>query len=167
MTSHLANDVTLGKVAIDAIRQAGIDESDRDFAALVESECDILERLRRMLRAARFAEADMKALDGLIAEMRERKERLGEKAKRLRAAVTWALGELGMKRLDAPDLTATLTPGKPALVGELDAALLPDRFCRVKREPDRPAIRAALEAGELIEGIYLGNADPILTVRTK
>jgi hypothetical protein len=165
MSAPLAHDVLIGQAVIDEIRVAGIDEDDSDFATLIESECDVLERLRRIIRAARHAEAQSKALAEMQAEMRERKARFEKKADGLRAAVRWALGELGMKRLEAPDFTATLGSGKPKVIVTDDAAL-PDSLCRIKREPDKTALLAALQAGPVV-GAELGNAEPVITVRTR
>lgn len=163
----LALDVATARVAIDLIRRAGIDESDPDFAELVESECDVLERLRRMLRAARREEAETAALEGIIQDMIERHARKEAKAERIRDAVKWALGELGMRKLPAPDFTASITDSKPPIVGDLDPNKLPDRFVKTVRVLKKTAIREALEAGEQVEGVYLGNPAPILTIRTK
>lgn len=163
---HLAADVRVAAAAIDLIRAAGIDEADSDFAALVETECDALERLRRMLRAARVAEADAKATGDVINELRERKTRLESKSEQLRGTVLWALEELGMTKLEAPDMTVSVRPGRPG-VEVTDLSKIPDRFVRVKIEPDKAAIRDALEQGEQIEGVTLKNARPSLTIRSR
>ena len=67
----------------------------------------------------------------------------------------------------APDFTVCLGQGKPPLAGveSLDPTLLPERFVRVERTVNRTALREALDAGENIPGVYLGNPQPFLTVR--
>lgn len=158
--------VRLGEDIVAQIREAGIGEEDPDFLALVEAETDVPDRCRRMLRVARECEAAAEGLSAYLAELRERKSALEGRSERLRRIAAWALGEMGLSKLQAPDFTATLRPGRPGLVGEPDAATLPDDLYRITRTPNKTAIRAALEAGTAVPGVALGNAAPVLTLRT-
>ncbi len=163
--SGLANDVRVAQDIAAQIADAGIDVDDPDFATLIESECDVLEGLRRIIRAARHTDAQAKALAEMLADGRERKARLERKADRLRAAALWALGELGQKRLDAPDFTATVGNSRPKVI-ITDEGALPDDVCVMKREPSKTAIAAWL-AEKPCPGAEFGNPSPSLTVRTK
>jgi hypothetical protein len=169
MDPTLARDIIIADAVIAMMQTAGVGLDDPDFPQLFEAECDLLERLRRMLRAARETEAQSNALGGIIAEMCKRETRLDAKAEGLRKAVSYAMSEVGLKRLESPDFTATLTPGKPRVVGldSIDPAQLPEQCCRIERKPDRAKVREFLESGLRIEGVSLGNAEPILTIRTK
>lgn len=148
-----------------ALIAAGIEPDDPDFAELMASETDVLERLRRILRAARHTEAQSKALGEIQSEMRERKARLDKKAESLRGVVLQAMAELGLKKLEGPDLTATVGAGKPKVV-ITDEAALPDEACILKREPSKAAIAAALAEGP-VSGAEWSNPVPVLTVRTR
>ena len=82
-----------------------------------------------------------------------------------------ALQEAGWKRIpnDAlPEMTAVLTNGKRPLVVENEEEL-PDALFRFKtvKALDRTSLREALERGEQFATARLGNAQPILTVRTR
>jgi chromosome condensin MukBEF ATPase and DNA-binding subunit MukB len=155
---------TASRVAAQLIA-AGIDESDPDFVELLSSETDVLERLRRILRAARHTEAQSKALSEIQTEMRERKVRLDKKAESLRGVVLRALGELGLTKLDAPDFSASVGASRPSVV-ITDEAALPDEVCALKRVPSKTAIAAALAEGP-VTGAEWSNATPVLTVRTR
>ncbi len=148
-----------------ALIAAGIEPDDPDYAELLGNETDVLERLRRILRAATRTEAHSEALAGIIKDNRERKARLDSKAERLRGVVLQAMAELGLKKLEGPDLTATVGAGKPKVV-ITDEAALPDDACVFKREPSKAAIAAALAEGP-VSGAEWGNPQPILTVRTR
>lgn len=169
MDQKLANDIRIAEAVITLMQAAGVGIDDPDFPKLFDAECDLMERLRRMLRAARETEAQSKALAEIMAEMCERKARLDTKAMGLRKVVKYAMEESGVKRLDAADFTATLTAGKPKLVGldSLDPWQLPDECCRIKREADRTKVRALLESGVTFEGVSLGNAEMVLRVVVK
>lgn len=155
---------TASRVAAQLIA-VGIDESDPDFVELLASETDVLERLRRILRAARHTEAQSKALGEIQAEMRERKTRLDKKAESLRGVVLQALGELGLTKLDAPDFSASVGASRPSVV-ITDETALPDDVCALKRVPSKTAIAAALAEGP-VPGASMSNGTPSITIRTR
>jgi hypothetical protein len=162
---QLSAELRVAGQIIDQIREA-IGEDDADFLEIVENEVDVLERLRKMLRAARLAEADAKGTADVIAELQDRKARLAEKSEKLRDAVTFALSELGMSKLEAPDMTVSLAAGAPG-VEITDLSQLPERFVKVTIAPDKAAIREALKDGEPIPGAVLRNPQPSLRIRSR
>lgn len=161
----LHQEMFTAQVVIARLIEAGVDESDPDYAELLSSETDIQDRLVRVLRAARHTEAQSEALAGILRENKERKARLDNKAERLRGVVLQAMGDLGLTKLSAPDLTATVGAGKPKVV-ITDPDKLPDDACVLKREPSKTAIAAALADGP-VAGAEWGNPQPVLTVRTR
>ena len=54
---------------------------------------------------------------------------------------------------------------KPASVLILDESAIPDKYMRIKKEPDKTAIKAALESKEEVSGALLSNGGIGLTVR--
>lgn len=161
----LYSEMSVAAQVASQLAAAGIDETDPDFAELLSSETDILERLRRILRAARHTEAQSKALGEIQAEMRERKTRLDKKAESLRGVVLQALGELGLKKLEAPDFSASVGAPKPRII-ITDEAALPDDVCIFSRTPSKTAIREALAEGP-VAGAEMANGEPSLTIRTR
>lgn len=149
------------------LRAAGIADSDDDLAALLGSECELPGMIERLIGISQENEAFAGAIAGRIEEMERRKDRLVTQAKQLRAIVLQAMAEAGVKRLAFPCFTLTVASGGRApLIGQPDPDRLPDHLVRLSRLPDKTAIRAALEAGEVIEGVVIGNPSPRLTVRT-
>lgn len=162
----LADDVHFASGIAERLTAAGIDTDDPDYAELLASETDVQDRLRRIVRASRFAAADAKTLGGMMDDMRDRKARLERKATGLKSAALWAMGELGLKRLDAPDMTATITAGRVG-VTITDPDALPDDVCVIKREPSKAAIAAWLDEKGACAGAERSNGAPSLTIRTK
>jgi molybdopterin converting factor small subunit len=162
---QLSAEVRVAAEIIAQIRDA-IGDDDADFIEIVENETDLLERLRRMLRVARLAEADAKATGEIMTELRERKARLEGRSEKLRGMVKYALCELGMTKLDAPDMTVSLRAGLPG-VEITDLSQLPERYVKVTIAPDKAALREALKDGEQIPGACLKNAEPSLSIRSK
>jgi hypothetical protein len=148
------------------IETYGLAEDDPALLDTLDGEADLADRFRLLLRSGREDEAQAKGLATYIEELKARQSRLKTRAEGKRRTVSQGMSEVGLKRLDAPDLTATLHNGRPsAIVTDPDA--LPDQLCRIKREPDKVAIREALEAGETVPGAILGNKPQVLTVYTK
>jgi hypothetical protein len=162
---QLSAEVRVAAEIIEQIR-AAIGDDDADFAEIVENETDILERLRKMLRVARLAEADAKATADIMDELRDRKTRLAGKADKLRDAVKWAMSELGMDKLPSPDMTVSLRNAAPG-VEIIDLSQIPERYLKVTVAPDKAAMREALKDGENIPGAVLKNGSPSLTIRSR
>lgn len=120
-----------------------------------------------ILRRARELEAHVKSLQQQKRDLHDREVVKTEGAKKLRAIALHYMDQVGMRRLERPDFTASPANGRTKLIG-LDAEgladRLPERLCRIKREPDAKAIREAIEAGDVIEGVSLSNGGRTLRV---
>lgn len=97
------------------------------------------EQIVAIMRQVAEREAHAKAMGELIDGMWARKQRLENGAKWLRAAVLHAMQEAGVPRIKSPDMSLSVSPGKPKLV-IVDEAAVPPEFLRVKTEPDKKAI---------------------------
>jgi len=75
--------------------------------------------------------------------------------------------ELDLKKLTAPDFSASIRPGMPALL-VIDEAAVPSIYWE-PREPrlDRQGLLTELKQGAEITGVTLSNPEPVLSVRTK
>lgn len=139
-------------------------EDDEAIDDTVSGEVDLPEQIAFLARDAIRAEAFAKGLAGLIKDQQSRKSRLELKAEKARALIAWAMAEAGFKKMPLPDMTLTLAPGKPPLIVD-EGAELPPAYQRIKTEPDKSFIRAALERGVELEFARLGNASQNLTIR--
>ena len=168
--NELAAEVAIARVAIERVREV-VDDDDADFLELVENETDALEILRRLLRRARRAEAEAAAVKAmrqeLAEELKARQERHAQRADALRRAVVWAMGELGLPRVMAPDFTATVSTPEHGPVEVPDPEAVPIEFCRVKREPDKAKIEKLLDGGMCPNWASFAPARPRLTIRTR
>ena len=72
-----------------------------------------------------------------------------------------------LKKVELPEATLSQRNSPPQLVGNVDPELLPDDLCRIKREPNKTAIKEALLKGDLVPGMYLSNSPPSLTISTR
>lgn len=149
----------------DALKSAyGLDDDDAALLDTLEGETDLQELIATALREAKRREAMSDAMRAIIADGQARKARHDHAADVIRAAVACAMQDAGLKKLELPDMTITMRAASPSVTVVNDAAL-PDWAWRIKRELDRPAIKA--RAAELGDAVVMSNGAPSLTIRTK
>ena len=128
---------------------------------------DLHEILTAIIRAALADEALATGLKVRVAEMEDRLARLQDRAAKRRQIAKDVMVELDLKKLTAPDFTASIRPGMPALM-VIDEAAVPSIYWE-PREPrlNRQGLVADLKQGAEITGVALSNPEPVLSVRTK
>jgi len=164
---QLAFSATTYRAVRERIRTQDPDLDEQTLTDTVEGLTDLHEILAAIVRAALADEALATGLKSRIAEMQERLERLQERAAKRRQIVKDTMVELDLKKLTAPDFSASIRPGMPALL-VIDEAAVPSIYWE-PREPrlDRQGLLAELKQGAEITGVTLSNPEPVLSVRTK
>jgi hypothetical protein len=151
----------------DCIRAEDPQIDEQTLADTVEGVTDLHEILTAVIRAALADEALAAGLKGRIAEMEERLARLQDRATKRRQAAKDVMIEVDLKKVVAPDFTASVRPGMPALI-VIDEAAVPSIYWE-PRDPrlNRQGLLADLKQGAEITGVTLANPEPVLSVRTK
>jgi hypothetical protein len=148
----------------------GLEDGDEALEDTLEGASDLPEILAKLARSAVWHERKAEAMAAIIRDNQERKSSFELRAERTRNAMSWAMQEAGMKKIPAdvlPDLTVSMRDGKAPLVIPADE-LVPHEWCKMKYTPDRAVIREALEVeNRALDFAHLGNAKPILTIRSK
>ena len=143
---------------------------EQTLADTVEGLTDLHEVLAAVLRAALEDEALARGLKCRIADMQGRldglQDRAAKRAKRRQIAKD-VMVELDLKKITAPDFTASLRPGLPALV-VLDEDAVPSIYWQPS-EPKlkRQVLAADLKDGTEVEGATLSNPEPVLNLRVR
>ena len=149
-----------------AIREA-CGEDDAAFVDTLDGETSVIDGARAAVRFIAECEANEEAAKSLAQRYAERAKVFSDRVARTRDAIANFLAEIGERKLALPEATISLSDGSPSVVGNPDPADLPDHLVRVKREPDRTAIKQALVDGLPVPGCSLSNARPKLTIRTR
>ena len=151
----------------DRIRAQDPQIDEQTLADTVEGLTDVHEILQAIIRAALADEAMVTGLKGRISDMEDRLERLADRAVKRRQIARDVMVELDLKKLDAPDFTASIRPGMPALM-VLNEEAVPSIYWE-PREPrlKRQELATELKQGAEIAGVTLSNPEPILSVRVR
>lgn len=164
MNNRLAAALSDFRARVRAIHDAYPGMSDDDLADTIDGESgDLDAAILATMRSALEREAAAAALADVIDRMTKRKARFLEGAHALRNSVLQVMQDSGIKKIAAPDMSLSVGVGKPAVV-ITDESKLPDEFMRVKREPNKTAIAAALTAGIDVPGAERGNAVAFVSV---
>jgi hypothetical protein len=140
---------------------------EETLADTVEGLTDVHEILAAVIRAALADQALATGLEGHIGQMQARRDRLQDRAAKRRQIAKDVMVELDLKKLTAPDFTASIRPGTPALM-VIDEAAVPSIYWE-PREPrlNRQELANDLKQGAEIAGVSLSNPEPVLSVRTR
>jgi hypothetical protein len=151
----------------DRVRAEDSQIDEQTLADTVEGLTELHEILTAIIRAALTDLAVASGLEGRIGEMLARRDRLQDRAAKRRRIAKEVMVELDLKKLAAPDFTASIRPGTPALL-VLDEAAVPSIYWE-PREPrlNRQGLANDLKQGAEIAGVALSNPEPVLSVRTK
>jgi len=139
-------------------------EDDQALLDTLDGETELTDKLAAILRSALHEEAMAGGLKEYQGKLTDRAAALKNRATKKRAVVLHFMEDVGLKKLQAPDLTATRKVTPPGVV-VYDETQLPDEFVRTKTEPDKSALRAALKEGQDIPGAQLGNTGETLQIK--
>jgi Siphovirus Gp157 len=163
--------LTIATATYRAVRDRILGEDpqidEQTLADTVEGLTDLHEILTAIIRAALADQALAAGLEGRIGEMQARRDRLQDRAAKRRQIAKDVMVELDLKKLSAPDFTASIRPGTPALM-VIDEASVPSIYWE-PREPrlNRLGLANDLKQGAAIAGVALSNPEPVSSVRTK
>ena len=140
---------------------------DQTLADTVEGLTDLHEIVTAIIRSALTDEALVLGLKCRISDMQGRLERLQDRAFKRRAIAKDLMVELDLKKVTAPDFTASIREGLPALL-----VLNEDAVPSIYWQPGEPRLKRHdlahdLKQGAAIEGVALSNPEPVLSVRTR
>ena len=151
----------------DRIRAHDPQIDEQTLADTVEGLTDLHEIVQAIIRSAITDEALATGLKCRIADMQDRLTRLQDRASKRRQIARDVMIELDLKKLNAPDFTASIREGIPSLV-VIDEDAVP----KIYWEPSEPRLRRQVLANDLkqgaeIAGAALSNPEPVLSVRTR
>jgi hypothetical protein len=128
-----------------------------------------MDKVSRHLRWMALQEANAEALKAVEADFASRRARYAERVAWARTALSRFMDEVGMAKIERPEATLSMRDGLPSVIyaADFDVEKLAPNLVKTKKEADKVAIKAELEAGYAVKGVTLSNGSRVLTVRVK
>jgi hypothetical protein len=167
LSSTLSVEIYRYQLVRDRLLEAWPTLDTETLTDTLEGITELHEMIAAVVRSALVDEALQVGLRTRIEDMRQRLTRLAERGLKKRQLALEAMTEAGLKKLEQPDFTASARLGVPPLVVTSDQAIPEAYWVPQPSRLDRQALTSDLRRGDQVPGACLGNAAPILTVRTK
>jgi len=132
----------------------------------LEGQTSLNEFLAATVTQMLMADAQVRGLKAVLADMRLRSDNFERRIEALRALAYKMMEQAGVRKIELPAATLSIRAGTPKVI-VIDEEMLPPQFIRVRREPDRVAIKQAFADGQPVPGAELSNAEPVLAMRVK
>ena len=169
MSQREANYAAIIKQQVDQLLLAfpALLEDDILRADMIEAETSLYEFLRMIERKREDALELITGVGERIEFHKQRKDRFEERERAMRALMFSALQWADLRKCELPEATLSIRDGVAKVV-IVDEAQIPDDFMRIRKEPNKSAIKDALTSGmQEVPGAAMSNVEPVLAIRTK
>jgi ATPase subunit of ABC transporter with duplicated ATPase domains len=138
---------------------------DAEFLTdVIEGQTDATAIMGRLIEERNDYEAKAAACKSLAERYEMQADRWQTRSNVMRQMMRAVLDAAGLPRIKTAIGTASMTQGRMTLV-LCDGFTAPQGYQKIKIEPDKAAIKAALEAGEVMPGAALKQSPDFVTVR--
>jgi hypothetical protein len=151
----------------DHIKAREPDIDEQTLADTVEGLTELPDIVEAIIRSALVDEALAKGLRCRIAEMQDRLARLQDRASKRRAIAKDVMVEIDLKKINAPDFTASVRPGLPALLILNEEDVPPTYWQPSEPHLNRQELARDLKQGVEVAGATLSEPDHVLSVRVR
>ena len=163
----IATELSRYQLLKERLTAAYADIDEETLSDTLEGITNLHEMIAAMIRSALVDEAFQAGLRTRLEEMRQRLARFEERGAKKRQLALEAMCEVGLKKLEQPDFTASARAGLPPLVVIAEDLIPADYWVPQPPKLDRQSLLAGLKRGGEVVGAQLGNPKPTLAVRTK
>lgn len=165
MNIHTDNVLAQIKEIADFVRAVDPDD-DQLLADMIEAETDLDAVLDMLIEREATVTDHLTALAEREKTIRERRARFNASKDAGRQAMQRLLNATGLRKIERPEATISVTRTAPRVI-EGPVASLPDDLTWIERKPDKKAVKDALEAGADLPGWAMSNGGETVTVRRK
>jgi prophage DNA circulation protein len=167
LADPLVSHVEYVRQQIDRMRRQfpELEEDAELLSSMVEGETDFDQVLDKLLEAFLDRVTMREAVTARIETMKERSNRFDKSAEAIKSIAFDLMQAADKTMVRRPLATLVVSKGRDKLV--LDDDFNAQGYMRVKTEPMRADILAALQLGDQIPGARIEKTEPTLSIRTK
>lgn len=151
----------------DRIKAREPDIDEQTLADTVEGLTSLPDIIEAIIRSALVDETFAKGLKCRIAEMQDRLARLQDRASKRRQIARDVMVDVDLKKITAPDFTASVRAGLPALQILNEEDVPPLYWQPSEPHLNRQELARDLKNGIEVAGATLSQPDPVLSVRVR
>lgn len=141
-----------------------LDDDEELLADTLEGETDLHRVVEKLVTQVREHDMLAEALAARIGMIRERQTRATMRMNFYRGLIHRLLTHTGVKSVPTVEGKVSVV-NAPDRVIITDEAAIPEEFMRIKKEPDKSAIKTALKSGKHISGATISNGGTTITIR--
>jgi hypothetical protein len=143
-----------------------LDEDEVLRTDMIEGATSAFEFMSDLVRKIGSTQAIARGTADYIGDLQERMARLERREYSLRGLIAKVMNAAAISKAELPEATLSIRAGVPrvVIVEERD---IPDEFMRIKKEPDKLRIKAAISAHEHVPGAMMSNPEPVLAIHVK
>jgi len=158
---QIRDEITALLLAFPELEEDEILRSD-----MIEGQTSTFEFLSGIVRKIGSTDAIISGTADYIGELKERQDRLERRKHALRSLISKIMNTAELRKAELPEATLSIRNGQPK-VQIINEQEIPRDFLRIKTEPDKTKIKAALQAHEYVPGAALSNSEPVLAIIVK
>jgi hypothetical protein len=132
-------------------------------ADMLEGSTHLDEFLSNVLRKIGATQTIIEGTKAYLDEIHERKSRMERREHALRQLIHKVMDTAGLRKRELAEATVSIRNGQAKVV-IIEEGLIPDEFMRIKKEPDKTRIKAAIQAHEQVPGCSLSNAEETIAI---
>jgi hypothetical protein len=141
-------------------------EDDQLRADMVEGQTDAFDFLSMLTRKIGQSKALAESIHDYAGDIQERAARIERRIDALKSLAFKIMHAADLKKAELPEATLSIRAGQQKVI-IISEEELPPSCVRIKREPDKTAIKEILTSGHPVTGAALSNGEPSLSIRVK
>lgn len=160
----LHREIEAAKLLRDQLAALGQEDPDL-LADMIEGETNLHEALAYLTAKINEDRAQVAGIEMYEGKIASRKKRLKTRIENCRALLALGMEVAGLKRIDTPAASVSLTAAQPKLI-VTDESAIPARFWKAADPKlDMNAVKGEIKAGAVVPGCELSNGAPTVTIR--
>lgn len=131
---------------------------------VLEGETNFHDVISTLAKEIKVSKGQVSGIKEVVKELKERQARYEARDEFARSLIHKLMEMAGVKKLTLPVATVNITNVAPSVM-ITDEDVIPDVFMRIKKEPNKTAIKAALESGQAVSGAVMSNGSTTVSIR--
>jgi hypothetical protein len=141
-------------------------EDDQLRADTIEGETDAFDFLSMLTRKIGQNKVLAESIYAYANDIKERGARIERRVEAFKCLAFKIMHAADLRKAELPEATLSIRAGQQRVI-IINESELPASCVRIKREPDKTAIKEILTSGQSVAGAALSNGEPSLSIRVR